>query len=189
MSATSVWPAALRRVSLSLLVGLVVGLVGTVLPAQAKNFPAVYTPIVVEPSVKDGVYEFDLRPAQAKARQSKKALYVYLGAHNCPYCKRYQAFLTENATALVPQFAKDYLVVDLAGDLRATAKQVVIRTDKLHLPYLEFQKAIGDERVRTLTYPNVWLLDAEGKPLMQMPSGAGTFETVSEQLEILRLVN
>jgi thioredoxin-related protein len=187
MGASIPWPHALRRVAL--LLCLVMSMVGMVLPARAKNFPAAYAPFVVEPSVKDGVYEFDLRAAQAKARQSKKSLYVYLGAHNCSYCKRYQAFLTENANALVPQFAKDYLVVDLAGDLRATAKQVVIRTDKLHLPYLEFQKAIGDERVRTLTYPNVWLLDAEGKTLMQMPSGAGTFETVPEQLEILRLVN
>ena len=47
----------------------------------------------------------------------------------------------------------------------------------------------GDERARALVYPSVWLLDAAAKPLMQMPAGSGTFETVPEQLEILRLEN
>jgi hypothetical protein len=46
---------------------------------------------------------------------------------------------------------------------------------------------LGDERARQLVYPSVWLLGADGKPLMQMPAGTGTFETVPEQLEILRL--
>jgi len=39
-----------------------------------------------------------------------------------------------------------------------------------------------------LVYPSVWLLDTEVKPLMQMPAGTGTFQTVPEQLEILNLV-
>ena len=39
-----------------------------------------------------------------------------------------------------------------------------------------------------LVYPSVWLLDAQLKPLMQMPAGTGTFQTVEEQLEILQLV-
>lgn len=173
--------------------GLRVWLVGAAMLAFAAlahaNFPAAYAPMVVEPTIKDGVYEFDLRAAQARARAEKKSLYVYLGAHNCSYCKKYQAFLAANAKALVPEFAKDYLVVDLKGDLRATDKQVVLRTEKLHLPYTAFQKAIGDERTRVLTYPNIWLLNADGMPLMQMPTGAGTFETVPEQLEILRLIN
>jgi thiol-disulfide isomerase/thioredoxin len=155
----------------------------------AAAFPAAYAPMTVEPMIDNGIYTFDLRAAQAKAREAKKSLYVYLGAHNCGYCRKYEAFLAANSKELVPHFAKDYLVIDLRGDLRATDKQVVIRTDRLHLPYTEFQKAIGDERTRVLTYPNVWLLEPGGKPLMQMPSGAGTFETVPEQLEILRLVN
>jgi hypothetical protein len=55
------------------------------------------------------------------------------------------------------------------------------------LPYAEFQARLGDERARLLVYPSVWLLDAAMKPLMQMPAGTGTFQTVDEQLEILRL--
>ena len=46
---------------------------------------------------------------------------------------------------------------------------------------------LGDERARQLVYPSVWLFDTALKPLMQMPAGTGTFETVPEQLEILRL--
>jgi hypothetical protein len=52
---------------------------------------------------------------------------------------------------------------------------------------VEFQKSIGDERTRAVVYPSVWLLDGKPKPLMQMPAGTGTFQTVAEQLEILRL--
>ena len=40
---------------------------------------------------------------------------------------------------------------------------------------------------RLYMHPSVWLLDGNAKPLMQMPAGTGTFETVPEQLEILRL--
>lgn len=48
--------------------------------------------------------------------------------------------------------------------------------------------AIGDERARLLVYPSVRLLDADLQPLMQMPAGTGTFQTVPEQPEILDLV-
>jgi hypothetical protein len=54
-------------------------------------------------------------------------------------------------------------------------------------PYADFQRSICDERARQLAYTSVWLLDAKAIPLMQMPAGTGTFETVSEQLKILRL--
>ncbi len=145
--------------------------------------------MTVEPHIEDGVHTFDLRSAQARARREKKSLYVYLGAHNCPYCRKYESFLAAHQSALVTHFAKDYIVVDLRGDLRATDKRVMIRTESLNLPYTAFQTAIGDERTRVLTYPTVWLLTPDAKLLMQMPSGAGTFETVPEQLEILRLVN
>ena len=84
-------------------------------------------------------------------------------------------------------FAKQYLLVDLRSSLSVTAAQLHIRIGGSSLAYADFQRSIGDERVRMLVYPSVWLLDGQGKPLMQMPAGTGTFETVSEQLEILRL--
>ena len=67
------------------------------------------------------------------------------------------------------------------------ADRLYFRIGDNSLAYAEFKRSIGDERARQLVYPSVWLLDGKGRPLMQMPAGTGTFETVPEQLEILRL--
>lgn len=157
--------------------------------AQAA-FPDAYAPVAVQPQISaSGQHEFDLRPAQQRARREGKALYVYLGASDCAYCRKYEQFLSANLRELVPRFAPKYLVVDLRSQLSVTANQLILRTEALRLPYADFQRAIGDQRARLLVYPSVWLLDAAtGKPLMQMPAGTGTFQTVAEQIEILELV-
>ena len=155
--------------------------------AFALGIPAPYTPIVIQPSGVPARHEFDLTAVLARARRENKRLYVYLGASDCPYCRKYEAFLEKNAAALVPQFAPHYIVVDLRSALSATAAQLFIRIRDNSLAYADFQRAIGDERARMLVYPSVWLLDADARPLMQMPAGTGTFQTVDEQLEILRL--
>lgn len=156
-------------------------------PMAQAGIPEPYAPLVVQPQAVDGRQEFDLRLAQQRARKAGKSLYVYLGATDCPYCRKYEAFLAQQSTALVPHFAEKYLVVDLRSALSVTAPNLVIRTDTLRLPYADFQRAIGDQRARMLVYPSVWVMDADAKPLMQMPAGTGTFQTVPEQLEILRL--
>lgn len=155
--------------------------------AQA-GIPAAYAPLVVEPRALDGNrLEFDLRPALAQARRSGKRLYVYLGASDCKFCRRYEAFLAANSAALSGHFAADWLVVDLRSSLSVGAERLLLRIGANAQPYAELMRALGDERARMLVYPSVWLLDAQAKPLMQMPAGTGTFETVPEQLEILRL--
>lgn len=155
--------------------------------AASNGLPPAYQAIVVEPTGLPSRAEFDLRPAIEQARLEQRALYVYLGADDCPYCRRYEAFLAQNADELVPHFA-GYRVVDLRSSLKVEAKALFIRTALGTLTYADFQRAIGDERARLLVYPSVWLLDTDLKPLMQMPAGTGTFQTVPEQLEILRLV-
>lgn len=155
--------------------------------ANAAGIPPAYTPLVVEPSIADGRSEFDLGPALARAKRENKRLYVYLGASDCPYCRRYENFLRKNADELVPHF-KPWIVVDLRSTLATTANKLFIRTGFRSLDYMAFQHSIGDQRTRMLVYPSVWLFDPELKPLMQMPAGTGTFETVEEQLEILNLV-
>jgi thiol-disulfide isomerase/thioredoxin len=142
--------------------------------------------MVVEPVGLPARAEFDLTAAVQRARQDKLRLYVYLGASNCVYCRKYEAFLEANAQELLPHFAP-YLVVDLRSSLSIQANALFIKMGSVSLPYAEFQRSIGDERARRLVYPSVWLLDAQLKPLMQMPAGTGTFQTVPEQLEILRL--
>ena len=155
--------------------------------AGAAGLPAVYAAMVVQPVQTPERFEFDLTAALKRARAERKRLYVYLGANDCPYCRRYETFLQRNATELVPHFAKTYLIVDLRSRLAVQANLLHIRIGSSSLPYADFQRSIGDERARMLVYPSVWLLDANAKPLMQMPAGTGTFETVAEQLEILRL--
>ncbi len=171
-----------RRLALILLLCL-----GALPLAALAGFPVAYAPIVVQPTGTPERYEFDLSAALRQAKRTNKRLYVYLGASDCPYCRKYEAFLDRNAAELVPEFAKDYLVVDLRSNLSANAQRLYIRIGNSSLPYADFQRSIGDERARQLVYPSVWLFDANVKPLMQMPAGTGTFETVPEQLEILRL--
>lgn len=185
-------PATLARRATRALAGLIVA-VGVALatapaPSAAAGIPPDYSPMVVEPAARDGKIEFDLAPAQARARKEKKRLYVYLGANDCPYCKLYEAFLRQNTGELVGEFARDYLVVDLRSSLSVKAAALYFKVGGQSLDYRAFMRKLGDERERMLVYPSVWLFDAEMKPLMQMPAGTGTFQTVPEQLEILRLV-
>lgn len=168
---------------------LVFGVWALTTSAVLAGIPAAYAPIVVMPVGTPQRYEFDLTAALGRAQRERKRLYVYLGADNCPFCRKYEAFLDHNAAELTPHFAKDYLVVDLRSTLAALAGRLYIRIGEVSLPYADFQRSIGDERARALVYPSVWLLNSTARPLMQMPAGAGTFETVPEQLEILRLEN
>ncbi|HSV68867.1 MAG TPA: thioredoxin family protein [Methylibium sp.] len=158
------------------------------LPAAAAGFPAAYGAVVIQPVGLPDRAEFDLTAVAERARRENKRLYVYLGARDCRFCRRYEAFLDRHAAELVPHFQRDYVVADLRSSLSVLARSVYIKLGASSRSYTEFQTAIGDERVRQLVYPNIWILDADGKPLMQMPSGAGTFETVAEQIEVLQLV-
>jgi thiol-disulfide isomerase/thioredoxin len=155
--------------------------------AAAAGIPAPYAPIVIEPVGMPARHEFDLTAALERARRENKRLYVYLGASDCPYCRKYETFLGQNATVLVPHFSAQYIIVDLRSALSVTSNQLFIRIGSRTLAYADFQRSIGDERARMLVYPSVWLLNQEAKPLMQMPAGTGTFQTVPEQLEILNL--
>jgi thiol-disulfide isomerase/thioredoxin len=152
------------------------------------GIPAPYAPIVIQPAGGPSRAEFDLTDALARARREGRQLYVYLGASDCPYCRKYEAFLASNAAELAPQFRNHkFIVVDLRSSLNVQANKLFFRVGDSSLSYADFQRSIGDARVRLLVYPSVWLFDAQLKPLMQMPAGTGTFETVPEQLEILRL--
>jgi thiol-disulfide isomerase/thioredoxin len=157
------------------------------LPSAVAGIAPPYSPVIIQPSGLPERYEFDLTAVLLRARQENKHLYVYLGASDCPFCRRYESFLAQHATELVSHFSAHYIVVDLRSTLSVSARILLIRIGDKSLPYPDFQRAIGDERARTLVYPSVWLLDHDAKPLMQMPAGTGTFQTVPEQLEILRL--
>lgn len=172
-----------RRAALALL------LAGAAGRALAVGLPPRYGATVVEPQGVPERYEFDLGPALQRARAEQRRLYVYLGANDCPFCRKYEAFLEKNADALLPHFRKEWLIYDLRSSLKVQSDRLRFRIGAQSWSYAEFMKKLGDERARQLVYPSVWLLDGDGKTLMQMPAGTGTFETVPEQLEILRLEN
>lgn len=178
----------LRVVVLASTLGMA-SLLGLATAAWA-GIPEAYGAMVLGGGERADRAEFDLRPALAHARQAHKRLYLYLGARDCPYCRKYEAFLARHADTLVPLFAAhNYLVVDLRSALLYQADRLFFRTsDGAPLAYRDYMAALGDERARMLVYPSVWLLDEAGRALMQMPAGTGTFETVPEQLEILELV-
>jgi thiol-disulfide isomerase/thioredoxin len=176
-------PAMQRRFVLS---GVALLLAAAACVAGAAGLPRAYAAVVVEPTLAPGRAEFDLSAALARARREDKWLYLYLGASDCPFCRKYEAFLEQNAAELLPHFSK-YLIVDLRSQLSIKAQALYLKVGASSLPYTEFQNQLGDERARMLVYPSVWLLDGMLKPLMQMPAGTGTFQTVPEQLEILRL--
>ncbi|MDT7838300.1 thioredoxin family protein [Aquabacterium sp. OR-4] len=156
--------------------------------AWAGGMPAAYGATALVPTGLPSRHVFDLDPALRRAQQQRKRLYLYLHASDCPYCRRYEAFLARHADELAPQFARQYLVYELPASLAVQADRLLVRLGGRTLAYADWMREIGDERARLLVYPSVWLLDARGRPLMQMPAGTGTFETVSEQLEILNLV-
>ncbi len=162
-------------------------LAGFALAAQAIGMPPRYSSTEIKPAGTPQRYEFDLSAAIERARRENKRLYLYLSASDCPFCRKYEAFLEKNAGELAPHFAKDWIVFEMRANLSIQADRLWFRVGDKALPYADFMRAIGDERARQLVYPSVWLLDGQGKPLMQMPAGTGTFETVPEQLEILRL--
>jgi thioredoxin-related protein len=157
------------------------------LAAQAIGMPARYAPTEIKPAGTPQRYEFDLTGAIERARREHKRLYLYLSASDCAFCRKYEAFLEKNAAELAPHFAKDWIVFEMRANLSIQADRLWFRIGDKALPYADFMRAIGDERARQLVYPSVWLFDGQGKTLMQMPAGTGTFETVPEQLEILRL--
>jgi hypothetical protein len=159
-------------------------------PARADGIPDAYAPLRVPAAGTPPSIEFDLTPALERARREGRWIYLYLGARDCPFCRRYEAFLARHADELVPHFRARYLVVELRSMLSVTAAELRFRVGSRGYGYAEWMEALGDERARRLVYPSVWLLDGvPPRPLMQMPGGTGTFETVAEQLEILRLEN
>ena len=177
-------PTLPRRLVTAIATGALLAFAGL---SHAAGIPPAYSPMVIEPALVAGHSEFDLGAAIARAKRENKRLYVYLGASDCPYCRRYENFLGKNADELLPHF-KPWIVVDLRSTLSTTANLLYFRVGNAALSYTEFQRSLGDQRARMLVYPSVWLFDSELKTLMQMPAGTGTFQTVDEQLEILNLV-
>ena len=163
------------------------GLAALALPAQAAGFPAAYEPLVLRPSGLPERAEFDLSAALERARREHKRLYVYLGADDCRYCRRYEAFLEHTRVSWRRTSRPTGWWWICAPRCRCAPTRCSCASTGGAVRSPSSSRDIGDERGNVLVYPNVWVLDGRARPLMQMPMGTGTFQTVPEQLEILRL--
>ena len=109
-------PTLPRRLVTAIATGALLAFAGL---SHAAGIPPAYSPMVIEPALVAGHSEFDLGAAIARAKRENKRLYVYLGASDCPYCRRYENFLGKNADELLPHF-KPWIVVDLRSTLSTT---------------------------------------------------------------------
>ena len=147
----------------------------------AAQIPDAFRPLVVEAPFALAERRFDLNPAIAKARAEKKLLFVYLGAHDCPYCVQYVRFLRANTDALLPVYSR-HVVVDIRTWLRGPEPTFLVGDRKY--TFAEFQSVVGSRAGKRLVYPSFWLLtpDLKARPL---PTGTNLFRSLDEHRKAL----
>jgi len=87
----------------------VLGLLFFFIQSVHAEIPDAYQPLVIKPAFSFTERRVDLTPALLQARRLNKPLLVYLGAYDCPPCKRYTGFLENHVEAMRP--ALDAVVV------------------------------------------------------------------------------
>jgi len=122
-------------------------LLGLASLAASAGVPARYSPTEIKPAGTPQRYEFDLTAALERAKRENKRLYLYLGAHDCAFCRKYEAFLDKNAAELAPHFAKDWIVYEMRSSLSVQADRLWFRIGDKALPYAA---ALGCRRVHLM---------------------------------------
>lgn len=150
-------------------------------PLAGAQIPDAFRPLVVEAPFALAERQFDLNPAIAKARAEKKLLFVYLGAHDCPYCVQYVRFLRANTEALLPVYSR-HVVVDIRTWLKGPQPTFLVGDRKY--TFAEFQSVVGGPARKQAVYPTFWLLtpDLKARPL---PAGTNLFKSVDEHRKAL----
>jgi thioredoxin-related protein len=145
------------------------------------DIPSAYSPLPVEAPFAFTERVFDLTPALERARSEKKLLFVYFGAKNCPYCKEYERFLTDNQAALQPLYGQ-HVLADIRTHLRGP--EVYFKVGDRKYSFKEFAGIAGDANGKT-TYPRFWLLTADLKPARKMPQGAGPYRNLEDHKRLV----
>jgi hypothetical protein len=145
------------------------------------DIPSAYSPLPVEAPFAFSERVFDLTPAVERARAEKKLLFVYFGAKNCPYCKEYERFLSENQPALGPLYGQHVL-----ADIRTylSGPDVYFKVGNRKYSFKEFATIAGDGNGRT-TYPRFWLLTADLRPARKMPQGSTAYRNLEEHKRLV----
>lgn len=148
------------------------------------DIPDVYQPVVIRPPFSLSERLIDLSDALEKARRESKPLYIYLGAADCPPCRDYGIFLSNNYTALKDAFDK-VVVVDIRTYIKGP--ELVFKIGDARYSFSQFKSFVGDKN-SFLIYPYYWLISQETlKQIKQLPlSSAKNYADVSKQIETLR---
>lgn len=155
---------------------------GFVAMSAHAAIPDSYAPWVVEAPFSLRERVFDLTPAVQTAQKNGQALFIYLGAADCPPCVQYKQFLKQNAAELKPAFAK-VVVVDIRTWLRGPT--MVLKINDQRLSFKQFKTMVGDSTT-SLLYPSFWLLSPDLKQIKQLLSGTSNYLSVEQLLEILK---
>lgn len=148
------------------------------------EIPDEYHPIIIKPPFSFSERLVDFTEALEKANYEKKPLYIYLGADDCPPCREYKRFLSENRSALKEEFS-NVIIVDIRTWLKGP--NLVFKVGEKKYSFAKFKTLVGD-RNTFLTYPYFWLISPTTvKQLKQLPQGTSNYLHVDKQLEILRV--
>ena len=146
--------------------------------AAHATIPDAFGPVVAE-AARDGTV--DLNPAIARARAERKPLLIYLGAHDCPYCRQYDRFTRSHQAALLAAYSR-YVVVDIRTSLRAPGP--FFRVGDRRYSFAEFQSVVGDRGSKRAFFPYFWLVTPELKA-REIPRGSAFFRDLREHQRIL----
>ena len=124
---------------------------------------------------------FDLTPAVNKAKADNKRLFIYLGANDCPPCKVFSQFLSENEQALKPALA-GVVLVDIRTWLKGS--RIVFKVGDVRYVFSEFKATVGDKNT-VLTYPYYWLLTPELTQVRQLSRKPSDYTSVESLLSVL----
>ena len=130
------------------------------LHARAE-IPEEYQPIIIKPPFSFSERLIDLSVAVEKANSDNKALYIYLGAEDCPPCRTYKNFLFENRSALKEAF-DNVILVDIRTWLKGPT--LIFKVGEKKYSFAEFNALVGDNN-KSLSYPYFWFISPTLKQL------------------------
>lgn len=140
------------------------------MPAVAR-MPDAYGAIRVQAGPGEAERRFDLRPAIEQARKAGKPILLYVGAHDCPYCRVLERSFGEHADRLAPRIRARYVMVEIEGWLRGPKRIFVLPDGEFPIEALNARLGVT-ERGRRFIWPSFFALDpATMKSIKPMSEG------------------
>lgn len=127
-------------------------------PSASARMPDAYGAIRVQAGPGDAERRFDLRPAIEQARKAGKPILLYVGAHDCPYCRVLERSFGEHAERLAPRIRARYVLVEIEGWLRGPKRIFVFPDGEFPIEGLNARLGVS-ERGRRFVWPSFFALD------------------------------